>query len=96
MKYSIIDQEKRAHNIYESENQVVTHLNIKKGEEIPSHDSPMTVIVVIYQGEVSFTEEGETFVIKPGDIVSLKPGVSHSLLAKEDSKLMVIKSKLAE
>ncbi len=95
MKYSVKDDLAKAHNIYEGENQAVTHLNIKKGEEIPVHKSPMSVIVVIYEGEVEFSEADESYTIIPGDIVELKPNIDHALKANLDSKVMVVKSELA-
>ena len=94
MKLSVKDEFARAHNIYETDSQVVTHLNIKANEEIPSHKSTMNVIVVIYEGEVEFTENEDTYNIKPGDIVQMNPNTPHSLKAISDSKLMVIKSDL--
>ena len=94
MKYSVKDTSAKAHNIYESDSQVVTHLNLKAGESIPSHNSDMSVVVVIYEGEIIFTEENKDYTIKAGDIITLKPNLSHSLKAFEDSKLMVIKSDL--
>ena len=95
MILSVKDEFARAHNIYETDSQVVTHLNIRANEEIPSHKSTMNVIVVIYEGEVEFTENDEdTYNIKPGDIVQMNPNIPHSLKAISDSKLMVIKSDL--
>ena len=94
MILSVKDEFARAHNIYETDFQVVTHLNIKANEEIPSHKSTMNVIVVIYEGEVEFTENEDTYNIKPGDIVQMNPNTPHSLKAISDSKLMVIKSDL--
>ena len=94
MKYSIKDFDEKVQNIYETTNQVVTHLSLKKNQTIPSHDSPMSVIVVIYEGEVSFKEGEKDFIIEPGDIIQLDPSIVHSLKAIKDSKLMVIKSDL--
>lgn len=94
MILSVKDEFARAHNIYETDSQVVTHLNIKANEEIPSHKSTMNVIVVIYEGEVEFTENNDAYNIKPGDIVQMNPNTPHSLKAISDSKLMVIKSDL--
>lgn len=94
MILSVKDEFARAHNIYETDSQVVTHLKIKTNEEIPSHKSTMNVIVVIYEGEVEFTENEDTYNIKPGDIVQMNPNTPHSLKAISDSKLMVIKSDL--
>ena len=94
MKYSIKDFDAKVQNIYETTNQVVTHLSLNANQTIPSHDSPMSVIVVIYEGEVSFKEGEKDFTIKPGDIIQLDPSIAHSLKAIKDSKLMVIKSDL--
>lgn len=94
MILSVKDEFARAHNIYETDSQVVTHLNIRANEEIPSHKSTMNVIVVIYEGEVEFTENEDTYNIKPGDTVQMNPNTPHSLKAISDSKLMVIKSDL--
>ena len=94
MKYSIKDFDEKVQHIYQNDNQVVTHLNIKADQIIPTHDTSMSVVVVIYEGEVIFTEEDKEFTIKPGDIIQLDPGLAHSLKATKDSKLMVIKSDL--
>lgn len=51
MKYNLENNDAKVCNIYESDNQVVTHLFIKENDQIPSHDSPMSVIVVIYGGK---------------------------------------------
>lgn len=94
MKYSIKDFDEKVQHIYQNDKQVVTHLNIKADQIIPTHDTSMSVVVVIYEGEVIFTEEDKEFTIKPGDIIQLDPGLAHSLKAIKDSKLMVIKSDL--
>lgn len=70
----------------------VTHLQIKSGEEIASHKSDKTVIVVIYKGKVDFTGEDGKDIILPGDIIRMDPNESHSLKAIEDSDLLVIKA----
>ena len=70
----------------------VTHLQIKSGEEIPSHKSDKTVIVVIYKGKVDFTGEDGKDIILPGDIIRMDPNEIHSLKAIEDSDLLVIKA----
>lgn len=70
----------------------VTHLQIKSGEEIPSHKSDKTVIVVIYRGKVDFSGENNKEIISRGDIIKMDPNEIHSLKAIEDSDLMVIKA----
>lgn len=70
----------------------VTHLQIKSGEEIPSHKSDKSVVVVIYKGKVDFSGEDSNKIIIPGDIIVLNPDETHALKAIEDSDLMVIKA----
>lgn len=72
----------------------VTHLQIKKGQEVPSHKSDKNVVVVIYKGKVNFTGENGKELIVPGDIIAMEPNEMHALEAIEDSDLMVIKAKI--
>lgn len=72
----------------------ITHLQIKQGEEIPSHKSDKNVVVVIYKGKVDFVGENGNEIIVPGNIITMKPNEMHSLKAIEDSDLMVIKAKI--
>ena len=72
----------------------ITHLQIKKGEKVPSHKSDKNVVVVIYKGKVNFTGENKSEIILPGDIITMEPNEMHALEAIEDSDLMVIKAKI--
>ena len=72
----------------------ITHLQIKQGEEIPSHKSDKNVVVVIYKGKVDFKRENGNQIIIPGDIITMDPNEIHALKALEDSDLMVIKVKI--
>lgn len=72
----------------------ITHLQIKKGDEVPSHKSDKNVIVVIYNGKVNFTGENRSEIIIPGDIINMQPNELHALSAIEDSDLMVIKASI--
>ena len=81
-------------HLVDEENLQVTHLQIKKGEEIPSHKSDKSVVVVIYKGKVDFSGENGSEVIIPGDIIVMDPNEMHALQALEDSDLMVIKARI--
>ena len=72
----------------------ITHLQIKQGEEVPSHKSDKSVVVVIYNGKVDFKGENGNQIIIPGDIITMDPNEIHALKALEDSDLMVIKVKI--
>ena len=72
----------------------ITHLQIKKGEEIPSHKSDKNVVVVIYKGKVDFVWENGNDIIVPGDIITMEANELHALKAIDESDLMVIKAKI--
>ena len=72
----------------------ITHLQIKQGEEIPSHKSDKNVVVVIYKGKVDFVGENGNEIIVPGDIITMEANEVHALKAIDDSDLMVIKAKI--
>ena len=72
----------------------ITHLQIKQGEEIPSHKSDKNLVVVIYKGKVDFVGENGNEIIVPGDIITMEANEMHALKAIDDSDLMVIKAKI--
>ena len=81
-------------HLVDEENLQVTHLQIKRGEEVPSPKSDKDVVVVIYKGKVDFTGENGSEIIAPGDIIAMEPNEMHALKALEDSDLMVIKARI--
>ena len=81
-------------HLVDENNLQITHLQIKKGEEIPNHKSGKSVVVVIYKGKVDFKEEKGNQIIIPGDIITMDPNEIHALRALEDSDLMVIKVRI--
>ena len=81
-------------HLVDEENLQVTHLQIKKGEEVPSHKSDKSVVVVIYKGKVDFAGEKGSEIIVPGDIIVMEANEMHALNAIEDSDLMVIKARI--
>lgn len=76
--------------LFASDKQVVVHLNIPKGHEVPSHMSKMHVVIVPIKGETLFGSEEDKQVIKPGMVVVMEPGEMHSVKALEDSEVIVI------
>ena len=85
-----------AKNIVQKVGQTVTYLNLKAGSETGWHDVPYSVIVVPFEGELIFQAEDESQVIHPGHFVEMEPGERHNVIAKRDSGVIVVKSKLAK
>ena len=81
-------------HLVDKDNLQITHLQIKKGEEVPSHKSDKNVVVVIYKGKVDFKGENGSEIISPGDIITMDSNEMHALEAIEDSDLMVIKARI--
>ncbi|MGY3777058.1 cupin domain-containing protein [Isobaculum melis] len=79
-------------HLIEDEQQVVTHLVVKKGQVVPTHHVNQAVIVVPIKGKISFSDVSSKEMIYPGKIIQLAPQEPHALSAIEDSELMVIKS----
>ena len=81
-------------HLLDEEKLQITHLQIKQGEEIPSHKSDKNVVVVIYKGKVDFVGKNGNEIIVPGDIITMEANELHALKAIDDSDLMVIKAKI--
>lgn len=72
----------------------VMNIQLKAGEEIPTHHAPCDVLVIVRKGRVSFTVEEETMELTNGVVLSMEPYENHSLQAIEDADLIVVKMKL--
>lgn len=83
-------------NIVETDSQVVTHLVVPAGKDVPEHFVDYDVIVVPIKGKAIFGDVADKReeVLVPGDIVQLHPNEHHYLKAIDDTEVMVIKSKL--
>ncbi|WP_071131583.1 cupin [Enterococcus timonensis] len=82
-------------HLIENEQQTVTHLLIKAGQEIAWHAVDYSVVVVPINGTLIFADENSEEKIYPGKIVQMKPHEKHRMIGlDEDSELMVVKSHL--
>lgn len=92
-KYSSINQ---IGHIFETDSQVVTDLVIPAGKTIPTHHAPYDVLVIPIKDRIIFRGEGFEEEIAPGSFIKMTPDEPHSLEAKEDSEVFVVKSVLAK
>lgn len=85
-------------NLIEHPNQVVSHVVLKKGAEVPLHKGPekFSGIAVVFKGKVLFSDGTRDVEVTPGMIVQISPGDMHALRALEDSEIIVVKSVLAK
>ncbi len=80
-------------NIFVNNNGGVALLAFKAGQKLDTHMSPAEVMVNVLEGEIEFTMIDRTHAMKAGDFLLMGQGVPHSVVAKADSKIMLVKIK---
>ena len=79
--------------IFSNENGGVVLVAFKAGQKLDTHMAPAEVMVSVLEGEVEFTIQDKAHTIKAGEFLLLGADVPHSVLAKADSKMMLVKVK---
>lgn len=77
--------------IFTSGNGGVVLLALKAGQVLDTHTAPAEVMVNVLEGEVEFTMLDMVNNIKAGEFMLMGADVPHSVVAKADSKIMLIK-----
>lgn len=69
-----------------------------KGDEIPWHNhKDEDELFYIISGELLFEEEGKNaFIMKAGDIYTVRKGINHKVSAKEECHIMLIENKTTQ
>lgn len=67
----------------------VLRLIMPQGKEIPIHRAPGRITVQCLEGRVAFTALSGTVDLEAGQLLYLEPDEPHSLLAHENSSLLV-------
>jgi quercetin dioxygenase-like cupin family protein len=60
------------------------------GEMLTEHSSPRAVVVQLLDGRIDYTLDGSTTPLVPGDVIYMRPGVRHALIALEPSHLSLV------
>lgn len=79
--------------IYENQNGGVSLLAFKEGQALSEHTAPAELMVCVMQGEIQFTMIDVPHILKAGEFMLVGEGVPHSVVAKADSKVMLVKVK---
>lgn len=74
----------------QGKNVSLTLFAFDKGEEIGTHSSTGDALVYLLDGEAEITIGEETFTVKKGETIVMPAGIPHSLLAKEQFKMLLI------
>ncbi|MGC1276252.1 MAG: cupin domain-containing protein [Planctomycetaceae bacterium] len=81
------DHQTRA--LIKTEDLEVLRMIMPQGKELPTHRAPGRITVHCLEGRVAFTALHGTVDLEPGQLLYLEPEEPHSLLAHEDSSLLV-------
>ena len=80
-------------NIFNNENGGVALVAFKEGQQLDTHAAPAELMVNVLEGEIEFTIFDKVHTLRGGEFLLLGAEVPHSVYAKADSKLMLIKVK---
>ena len=80
-------------HIFNNENGGVVLIAFKAGQKLDAHMAPAEVMVNVLEGEIEFTMLDKVNTIKSGEFLLMGADVAHSVLAKTDTKMMLIKIK---
>ena len=80
-------------HIFENDNGGVSLLAFRANQSLAEHVAPAEVMVYVLEGEVEFTMIDHPHTLKAGDFMLMGEGVPHSVVAKADSKIMLVKVK---
>lgn len=81
------------HNVFGNDNGGVMLVAFKGGQQLTEHIAPAEVMVYALEGEIEFTMNGDPNILHGGDFLLMGADVPHSVLAKSDAKLAIIKIK---
>ncbi len=66
-------------------------VSLKKDEIIDNHISVCDACAIVYEGEAEFHFAAEKFTLKKGELIMFKKEDEHKVLAKKDTKFLLIK-----
>ncbi|CAG1769045.1 hypothetical protein BAC2_00008 [uncultured bacterium] len=77
--------------ILKDEKRAVMRLEVKAGETLPSHSSPGPLSLLVFRGELEFSDDEtkEKALLKPGQGVLLERKTMHSVRAIKDTTCFV-------
>lgn len=85
----VVEATATPHRTYDGEHVRVRHLAFDRGAVLAEHAAPAPVVIVVVQGRVTFTTEGEAHELRQGAIIHFGAGVAHTVTAHERSRLVL-------
>lgn len=87
------DLQVRFKRVFENACGGVSLLAFKEGQKLDQHLAPAEVMVCVLEGEIVFTMIDQPHTLKRGEFLLMGAGVPHSVMARKDAKVMLIKVK---
>ena len=78
-------------NIFSNGNGGVVLVGLKEGQKLDTHTAPAEVMVNVIEGEIEFVMLDHPHILQAGEFLLMGADVAHSVLAKADSKIMLVK-----
>ena len=78
--------------LYKSENMQVLLISLRANAELKRHTAPGSITVQVLKGAVTFNTDNSENKLLPGKLLTLEKEIAHSVVATEDSCIMVTKS----
>lgn len=80
-------------NIFSNGNGGVVLVAFKAGQKLDTHVAPAELMVNVLEGEIEFTMIDKPHTLKAGEFLLMGADVAHSVYAKADSKMLLVKVK---
>lgn len=87
------DDKIRFNKIFDNANGGVSLLAFRGGQSLTEHIAPDQVMVFVLDGNIMFSMLGRPHDIKAGEFLLMGQNVPHSVVAKTDSVVMLVKIK---
>jgi quercetin dioxygenase-like cupin family protein len=78
---------KLTQRVFSTKNAIVVHYVYEPGLEFEHHSHPQEQITIVQSGQLLFEIEKEKVELRPGDICSIAPNVSHSTVVLGDENV---------
>nr|WP_245193129.1 cupin domain-containing protein [Kocuria sp. JC486] len=89
-EHPIVDGQKLSKILVHNDAMRVVQFAFAAGQELAEHEAPGAVAVVLNSGRLDFTVDGTVNEMVGGDVLYLSPGVPHSVVAREPSRMTLV------
>ena len=79
--------------LFSNDNGGVVLVAFKAGQQLTTHTAPAELMVNLLEGEIEFTILDHPHTLHAGQFLLIGEGVPHSVIAKTDAKMMLVKIK---